>query len=114
MKKLLYIVLLISCKIFAQVQFVASVSKNSIGINERLRIDFAMNDDGDNFNPPNFGGFKIIAGPSQSVSYSWINGKKSFEKSYSYFLQPLKKGNFIIKSATIEINGQLYKTNQIS
>lgn len=113
MKKLLYIVLLISCKIVAQVQFVASVSKNSIGINERLRVDFAMNDDGDNFNPPNFDGFKIIAGPSQSVSYSWINGKKSFEKSYSYFLQPLKKGNFIIKSATIEINGQLYKTNPI-
>lgn len=113
MKKLLFILVLVSCKIVAQVQFVASVSKNTIGINERLRIDFAMNDDGDNFNPPNFDGFKIVGGPSQSVSYSWINGKKSFEKSYSYFLQPLKKGTFTIKAATIEINGQLYKTNPI-
>jgi len=92
---------------------VATFSKNSIGINERLRIDFAMNDDGDNFNPPSFEGFKIVGGPSQSVSYSWVNGRKSFEKSYSYFLQPIKKGNFIIKSATIEINGQIFKTNPI-
>lgn len=113
MKKLLFILLLLGYKLTAQIQFVASVSKNSIGINERLRVDFAMNDDGDNFNAPSFEGFKIVGGPSQSVSYSWVNGRKSFEKSYSYFLQPLKKGNFIIKSATIEINGQIYKTNPI-
>lgn len=113
MKKLLFIVLLLGFKLSAQVQFVASVSKNAIGINERLRVDFAMNDDGDNFDAPSFEGFKIVGGPSQSVSYSWVNGRKSFEKSYSYFLQPLKKGNFIIKSATIEINGQVYKTNPI-
>lgn len=113
MKRILLILLLINIKIVAQVQFVASVSKNTIGINERLRIDFAMNDDGDNFTPPSFDGFKIVGGPSQSVSYQWINGRKSFEKSYSYFLQPIKKGNFVIKSATIEINGQLYKTNSV-
>jgi len=60
MKKLLFILLLLGCKLSAQVQFVATVSKNSIGINERLRIDFAMNDDGDNFNPPSFEGFKFV------------------------------------------------------
>jgi BatD DUF11 like domain len=113
MKKLLLILFLIHFKSIAQVQFVASVSKNSIGINERLRIDFAMNEDGDNFSPPSFEGFKIVGGPSQSVSYQYINGRKSFEKSYSYFLQPLKKGTVLIKSATIEINGQVYKTNPV-
>ncbi len=99
--------------LFAQTQFVASVSKNSLGINERLRIDFAMNEDGDNFNPPSFEGFRIVGGPNQSVSYSWVNGRKSFEKTYSYFLQPLKKGTFVIKQATIEINGQVYKTSPL-
>ena len=86
-----------------QTQFVASVSKNSLGINERLRVDFAMNEDGDNFSPPAFEGFRIVGGPNQSVSYSWVNGRKSFEKTYSYFLQPLKKGTFVIKQATIEL-----------
>lgn len=113
MKKLLFILLLFQLKSFAQVQFAASVSKSSLGINERLRIDFSMNEEGDNFNPPAFEGFQIVGGPNQSVSYSWVNGKKSFEKTYSYFLQPTKKGAFIIKQASIEINGQLYKTNPI-
>jgi hypothetical protein len=63
------------------------VSKNSLGLNERLRIDFNMNADGDNFNPPNFeaSGFRVVGGPSQSVSQSWINGKSSFNKSIPIF-----------------------------
>ena len=113
MKKYIIILLLTIKGAFAQIQFVAQVSKNSIGINERLRIDFAMNEDGDNFSPPAFEGFKIVGGPSQSVSYQWINGKKSFEKTYSYYLLPLKKGVVTIKQSSIEIAGQVYKTNPI-
>ena len=113
MKKYIIILLLTIQGAFAQVQFVAQVSKNNIGINERLRIDFAMNEDGDNFSPPSFEGFKIVGGPSQSVSYQWINGKKSFDKTYSYYLIPLKKGVFTIKQSSIEIGGQVYKTNPI-
>ncbi|SHI43194.1 Oxygen tolerance [Flavobacterium terrae] len=114
MKKLLFVItVLFHVSLFAQTQFVASVSKSSLGINERLRVDFAMNEDGDNFSPPSFEGFRIVGGPNQSVSYSWVNGRKSFEKTYSYFLQPLKKGTFVIKQATIEINGQVYKTSPL-
>lgn len=113
MKKYIILLLLTCQGIFAQVQFVAQVSKNSLGINERLRIDFVMNDDGDNFSAPTFEGFKIIGGPNQSTSYLWVNGRKSFEKTYSYYLSPTKKGTFIIKPASIEINGQVYKTNPI-
>ena len=69
--------------------------------------------DGDNFNQPAFEGFRIIAGPSQQVSQSWINGKSSFEKTYSYYLLPEQRGALIIKQATIEYNGQIYKTNPI-
>ena len=113
MKKFLFILLLTCQGIFAQVQFVAQVSKNSLGINERLRIDFVMNDDGDNFSAPAFEGFKIVGGPNQSTSYLWVNGRKSFEKTYSFYLSPTKKGTFVIKQASIEINGQVYKTNPI-
>lgn len=99
--------------LLAQVQFEAKVSKNTLGLNERLRIDFTMNVDGDNFDQPSFEGFRIIAGPSQQVSQSWINGKSSFEKTYSYYLLPQQKGNLIIKQASIEYNGQIYKTSPI-
>lgn len=112
-KSLILLLFLAVQSVFAQVEFKASVSKNNIGINERLRIDFTMNDDGDNFEAPSFEGFKIFGGPNQSVSYSWVNGKKSFSKSYSFFLMPTRKGTFVIKSASIEIAGKIYKTNPV-
>jgi hypothetical protein len=38
----------------AQVQFEAKVSKATLGLNERLRVDFFVNIDGDNFSEPSF------------------------------------------------------------
>ncbi|HET8804771.1 MAG TPA: BatD family protein [Aequorivita sp.] len=114
MKMKIYLFLLgfVLCGITAtaQVQFDAKVSKKTLGINERLRIDFEMNQDGDNFRPPSFENFKVVGGPNQSISNSWINGKRSFSKTYSYFLAPQKRGNITIGQATIEINGETYKT----
>ena len=114
MKKFIIAIVLIACNsLLAQVQFEAKVSKTKLGLNERLRIDFVMNMDGDNFTQPSFEGFRVIAGPSQQVSQSWVNGKSSFEKVYSYYLLPQQKGNLIIKQASIEYNGQIYKTSPI-
>jgi hypothetical protein len=113
MKRYLILLLLSFQGLLAQVQFEAKVSKQTLGLNERLRIDFTMNDDGDNFTPPNFEGFKIIAGPSQQVSQSWVNGKSSFNKTYSYFLLPTQKGSLVIRQASIDIRGQIYKTSPI-
>ena len=92
------------------ISFEAKASKNSLGINERLRIDFTMNQNGDNFNPPNFSNFTVIGGPNQSVSTSWVNGKKTFSKTFTYFLSPQKKGLLRIGQASIEIDGEIYKT----
>ncbi len=94
----------------AQVKFEAKVSKKKLGVNERLRIDFEMNKDGDNFNPPSFKDFTVVGGPNTSVSNSWVGGKRSYSKTYSYFLAPKKRGKFTIKQATIEIEGEIYKT----
>ena len=95
---------------FSQVKFETEVSKTKLGVNENLRVDFKMNKDGDNFNPPSFNGFRVVGGPNQSVSNSWINGVRTFSKTYSYFLTPEKKGNYTIGQASIEIDGDIYKT----
>lgn len=93
-----------------EITFTMNLSKEELGLNERLRVDFTMNKDGDNFKPPQFNGFNVVMGPSQSISSSWINGKRSFSKTYSYVLKPTARGNFTINQATIEIDGQTYKT----
>ncbi|MDX1463045.1 MAG: BatD family protein [Marinirhabdus sp.] len=118
MKK--FSILILLCSLFfggvsqAQVTFVAKLSKKKLGLNERLRVDFEMNQDGDNFNPPDFEGFQVVGGPNQAISNSYINGKRSYSKTYSYFLSPSSKGTKTIGQATIEIEGTIYKTSPVS
>lgn len=95
------------------VSFEAKVSKRTLGLNERLRVDFVMNENGDDFTPPSFIGFRVVGGPNQSISNSWINGKRSFSKTYTYFLTPSQKGALTIAQATIKIDGETYKTTPV-
>ncbi|MBC3759827.1 protein BatD [Hyunsoonleella sp. SJ7] len=113
--KLLYIsiFILLAQGVAAQVDFEAKLSKKKLGINERLQINFEMNKDGDNFSPPSFSGFTVVGGPSQSVSNSWVNGKHTYKKTYTYFLAPKKRGTFTIGQATIVIEGETYKTTPV-
>ena len=114
MKKLLILFLsLNSLIVCSQVNFEASVSKSKLALNERLRVDFVMNQNGDNFSPPKFDNFQIIGGPNQSIKTSYVNGERKFSKTYSYFLKPLTKGRLKINQASIEIDGEIYKSLQI-
>lgn len=110
-----FIISVLSYSIFAQqAELSVSISKNTLGLNERLRIEFSINKQGgDNFTPPKFKEFKVIAGPSQSVSQSWINGKVTFSQSYTYILKPIRKGELIIEPASIEISGEKIYTKYI-
>jgi len=116
MKQLLFFfsivcVSLFSVEMTAQVRFETKLSKNRLGLNERLRVSFEMNQNGDNFIPPTFDGFSVIGGPNQSVSNSWVNGVRSFSKTYTYFVTPSRKGKLTIGQASIEIEGEVYKTS---
>lgn len=115
--KLKYFFLLLTLYLFsahmhAQYEFEVKVSKTKIYENERLRVEFIANFDGDYFRPPDFGSFNAH-GPSTSISQSWINGKSSFNKGYSYIIEPTKTGKQAIGAAIIEYKGEKYKTNPI-
>ncbi len=118
MKLKFYITIFISLftlTAFAQeVQLTATVSKNKLGVNQRLRIQFSINKQGgDNFTPPNFKNFKVVGGPTHSVNQSWVNGKESFLQSYTYIIQPKAKGEFNIPAASIEFKGKKLQSEPI-
>ena len=113
-RSLVGFLLLITFMTQAQVSFEAKVSKKRLGLNERLRVDFEMNENGDNFIPPLFTGFQVVSGPQQAVSRSWVNGVRSFSKTYTYFLTPKLKGKITLDQAQITINGEVYKTTPIT
>ena len=106
---------LFSLAISAQeVALTAKVSKNKLGINQRLKIEFSINKQGgDNFSPPKFANFKVVGGPSQSVSQSWINGTVSFSQSYTYIIQPKIKGELVLGKASINIAGKTIESKPI-
>ena len=106
---------LMSVTIYGQTpKLVASVSKNKLGLNQRVKIQFTINKQGaDNFQAPNFKNFQIVSGPSQSISQSWVNGNASFSQSYSYIVKPLKKGEFLIPAASIKLNNKTLTSKPI-
>lgn len=111
---ILTILVFASQMLFAQVAFKTSVSKTNLGLNQRFRIEFSVDKQGaDNFKPPSFADFKVVGGPSSSVSQSWVNGKASYSQTYIYVLEPKSEGEFIIESAAIEYNNEIVKSNAI-
>jgi hypothetical protein len=95
-------------------KLVASVSKNKLGLNQRVKIQFTINKQGaDNFQAPNFKNFQIVSGPSQSISQSWVNGSASFSQSYNYIIKPLKKGEFLIPAASIKLNNKILTSKPV-
>jgi len=114
MKKLTFILFFILTQMgFAQeVEFTVKPNKTEIGLNEELRIEFIMNiHDNDSFQPPDFKGFKLKSKtPAQRISQTYVDGVRSFEKAYTYVLEPVETGIFYIGSATISKNWEKHKT----
>ena len=113
-KLLLFGLLLFSVFGWGQINFEVSVSKKQLGLNERLRVDFKIDKPGDNFRPPNFSSFRVISGPMQSVSNVFVNGKRTYSMTYTYFITPLQKGVYDIEQAQIEYEGNTYKTTTVT
>ena len=110
----LFICLLSISLVAQEATLKAKISKNKLGVNQRLRVEFSIDKQGgDNFSPPKFTNFRVVGGPSQSVSQSWINGKVTFSQSYTYIIQPKRKGAFSIASASIKIGGKFIKSEPV-
>lgn len=109
-----FIILLAKFLYAQEVNFSCQSSKNKLAQGQRLRVEFIVNkEDTDNFKPPSFKNFEVISGPSQSISTSWINGKRSYSKTYIYILSPQKKGTLKITRASIFYKGKKIYSNSV-
>jgi hypothetical protein len=114
--KFAIILLLIFCTGFTRaddVKFTASASKTEIGTEEHLEVTFTVNRNVNDFTPPKFTNFRILSGPNQSTSMSWINGVSSASTSFSYILVPLQEGEFTVQPASINVKGQQFNSNPL-
>lgn len=109
-----FFALFTSIATWAQFQLKTQVSSQSMGINQVIEVRFVMNDDGDDFKYPSFQDFEVLGGPNPSISHSWVNGRTSMEKSFSFYLKPKKKGNLIIGAASVVFENKIYKSQPVT
>lgn len=97
--------------VFSQAKFYAK-GQTVAYTGQTYAITFVLeNGKGNNFKmPQTYPGFQIVGGPSQSSNYSWVNGKTSSSKSYTYYLQASKEGEFNIPVASVTVGKETLKT----
>lgn len=83
-------------------------------------VEFALNakPDADTFEAPDFKGFDVVAGPTESTgrSVQFINGSMSSSYNYTitYVLLPQQAGNFTVGEARISSDGVRYATQPLA
>src|SRR3546814_8977891 len=90
------------------VTFTASVTQNQVATGERFQIEFVVNSNGNGFVAPDLSNFRILSGPNQSSSMSWINGAMSAKVSYSFILMAVEVGEFTFGPASIREIGRAH------
>ncbi|HCQ16183.1 MAG: hypothetical protein CMI36_07375 [Owenweeksia sp.] len=116
MQRILLVILLAfnALLVQAQVSFKANANRTTVGKNEQFTVEFKANSKGNNFQAPSFEGFRVLGGPNTSVSSYMDNYGMRFNVSYSYVLQPREVGTYEIGPASMEIDGETYRTQPLT
>ena len=82
--------------------FTVSAQPDTLLIGNQLQVFFKLeNGKSQDFTPPDFEGFTVVAGPNVSSSMVMNNGAVSQSITYSYFLDVKEVGVFFIPPAKI-------------
>lgn len=99
------------------IQFTAS-GPRVVEVGEQFEITYTINAQPSGFRPPEFKGFSLIGGPSQSSSTSiqYINGRvtQNITFSYSYYFTATKAGTYTIDPAKATVDGKSYLSNSLT
>ncbi|HQG62163.1 MAG TPA: BatD family protein [Bacteroidales bacterium] len=84
---------------------------------QQFSVSWTVNSGGGQFTAPSFQGFYKLMGPQTSYSSSTqiINGKMSHQTSYSYtyYLQAMNEGVFVIEPATFTLKNKSYYSDSL-
>ena len=118
MRRVLFLVL-ISFNISFSQKIEVSVNKNPVLVGESFAISFSFNEKANNidFNLSNNEYVKFLSGPNKSSSSSItiVNGKREsiLNTTFTYYFKAIKKGEFIIPSASITYKKDIFSSNEL-
>lgn len=86
-----------------ETSFTVSVQPDTLLLGNQLQVFFKLeNSNSQNFTPPVFEDFMLVAGPNMSSSMMMVNGTVSQSATYSYFVEAKEAGVFFIPPAKME------------
>ncbi len=111
---------LVLVTVFAQAQDVqvnASVSTDTIGVQDQFQLSITISgkDSGEAEAPrlSRLQGFQVVAGPSVSTQFQWVNGRTSSTRSFIWILLPDKEGQFTIDPIEVRVGNKAFKTQPL-
>lgn len=106
MKKIFLLTALIILSLTAwgqETTFTVSVWPDTLLLGNQLQVSFQLeNGNSQDFTPPEFENFSVVAGPNMSSSMMMANGVVNQSVTYSYYLEAKEAGVFFIPPAKIE------------
>ena len=109
-----YCILLVNPIIAGTVR--ATVDANTVTMNETFtfKIEAVDTDKMPSVNiSPMLDNFTIVSGPAQQTNYSWVNGKSTSTKSFTWTMAPNRTGTLTIPELIVSIGRKKYKTASI-
>jgi len=98
----------------AQIHFTASAPK-AVAENQNFNLSYSLeNASGSNLKLPSLNDFTLLGGPNTSSSMQIMNGAVSQSMTYTYVLRPKQQGTFKIGKASIEVNGSVIESNELT
>jgi len=113
--------LLFAAAAFGQdTSFTARAGRNPVGVGEAFPFDVSLSANNarmEDYQPPDFRGFRIVAQqPSQSTQIQMGGGGSFMRQTYTwhYQLVPLQKGKLTVGPASVHVGGQELKTEKVN
>jgi len=94
-------------------EFKFSTDTVSYKINQQFKLKFSVNKDATSFIPPPFEGVEILKGPIQNSKEYWVNGVRSYIKTYTYDVLAKKAGSITISPASIDFDGVTFYSDSL-
>lgn len=89
-----------------------------VRVGERFNLSYTVNANASNIQAPSFEGLRLLGGPSTSFKQftNIVNGKveRGVEKTFTYVLIALNKGNYTIEPASVTVDGKSYSSNALT
>ncbi len=116
---LILLLALVTASAYAEDVRLTASAPSEVEVGDRFQVKFQVNSqEVSNFSAPDFKGFEVLYGPSQSSSSSFqmINGRMSSSSSitYTYTLLCEKAGTYTIESASVTHDGKSVKSRPLT